>query len=44
MDSTPTHELVSQKKVCLEGKPPVAEVEQILKGGVVAHRVGPEKA
>ena len=33
MDSTPTHELVSQKKDCLERKLPVAEVEQILEGG-----------
>jgi hypothetical protein len=32
IDSTPTHELVSQKD-CLEGKLPVAEVEQILEGG-----------
>jgi hypothetical protein len=32
MDPTPTHELVSQKD-CFEGKLPVAEVEQILKGG-----------
>jgi hypothetical protein len=32
MDSTPTHEFVSQKKGCLEGKLPVAEVEQILEG------------
>ena len=33
MDSTPTHELVSQEKDCLEGKLPFAEVEQIVKAG-----------